>query len=157
MRSILIILSSLLLVSPLYAEVAATLAEPNLEQAEQVQALVQDRSAQGIQTLLLAAQRIHEDTQRYAVNSPIVLVLNGAEIEFFTRTQYRENKVLVDLAARLSAFDFVRIEVSQRYLTAHNIAAQALPSFVQLVEDGNAQIQHLQQQGYATLRVENPA
>ncbi len=120
-------------------------------------AQIKTSSSEEIQALLLRAQSIQEDDEHYALNEPVVLVLSGQEIELFVRSNYREQKALVDLAARLSAFAVVRLEVSQSYLQAHNLSEKDLPSFIAPVADGNAQIQSLKAQGYVSLSVEDPA
>ena len=86
----------------------------------------------------------------YQGNEPVALVLYGEEIALFSRNHYRENKTLVDLAARLDAFNVVDLKVCRQWLTREGIQESDLPSFLQPVDDGPAEIQRLQQAGYAS-------
>lgn len=89
-------------------------------------------------------------TTNYQGNEPVALVLYGEEIALFTRDHYRENKMLVDLAARLDAFNVVDLKVCRQWLNREGIQEADLPSFLQPVDDGPAEIQRLQQDGYAS-------
>ncbi|WP_430460460.1 DsrE family protein [Thalassolituus sp. LLYu03] len=86
----------------------------------------------------------------YQRGEPVAVVLYGDEIGLFARTHYRENKALVDLAARLDAFNVVDLKVCQQWLGKSGLQAADLPSFLQPVDDGAAEIQRLQQAGYAS-------
>lgn len=86
----------------------------------------------------------------YQSGEPVELVLYGDEIALFVRNHYRENKPLVDLAARLDAFNVVDLKVCSQWLGKEGIQTADLPSFLQPVDDGPAEIQRLQQAGYAS-------
>lgn len=134
---------SLLLVAPL---VCSQPQPPVADGAagQPVQLLVRQHSAAELQQLLQQA----EDLSGAA--GPVVLVLLGDEIRLFERARYREQKALVDLAARLQAFNRIELKLCQTYLAAHGVSQSDFPSFLHPVPDGPAEIMRLQQQGYVS-------
>ena len=113
--------------------------------AQPQQAILQEHSAAELQAVLERADALPQSNKL----EPIVVVLTGAEIELFKREQYREQKSLVDLAARLNAFAIIELKVSEAYLTQQQLALKSLPAFLAPVPDGAAYIAELQQQGYS--------
>lgn len=118
--------------------------------------LLQAHSAADLQALLERAQALG-DAQKIALASPIEMVLQDESLIVFTRKHYREHKTLVDLAARLAAFNVITIKVGEDALQQANLSRNDLPSFVRSVKDSSAEIQRLRQQGYQPLNVEYPA
>lgn len=67
---------------------------------------------------------------------PVVFVLHGREALALTRSNYANNKSLVDRAARLSAFGVVDIRVCERWLGKQSLHAEQLPPFITTVSWG---------------------
>lgn len=86
----------------------------------------------------------------YQNADPVVLVLYGDEISLFSRPRYRDNKALVDLAARLDAFNVVDLKVCEQWLGREGLSSADLPPFLQPVPDGHAEIQRMQLEGFAS-------
>ncbi|WP_339673594.1 acyl-CoA transferase [Dasania marina] len=131
-------LSSLSLAQTSYAvaDEPAYLARIELHTAAELYALLQ-RSEQ----LFMLSQ------QTQAV--PVAFVLHGPEAEVFFRGQYSRHQNLVDLAAKLSAFNVVEIKVCKTWMAAHRLDEQQLLPFVGTVHLGPAEEQRLlNQQGY---------
>jgi len=101
-------------------------------------------------TLLLARADAAAQAVDYQAGNPVELVLHGDEIGLFERSHYRENKELVDTAARLVAFNVVDIKVCRRWMASHEITADDLPPFVQLVDDGPAEVRRMEFEGYVS-------
>lgn len=119
------------------------------------QVLLQRHDAAELQAVLAQVQAQAKDNNK-TMPTPIELVLTGDEVRLFVRKHYREHKALVDMAARLHAFNLLTLKVGEDYLAQQGLVGQDLPSFVVLVTNGAAEIQRLSQQGYQPLGVENP-
>ncbi len=67
---------------------------------------------------------------------PVTFVLHGDEINLFKRANYGVNQSLVDLAARLDAFEVIDVRVCETWLRDNQVAVTDLPPFVELVPFG---------------------
>jgi intracellular sulfur oxidation DsrE/DsrF family protein len=151
---------SLLLASYLMADgvaqaVTTEAVQPSIEPSVSVtpvttryQAFIQRHNAEELFDLLQRAETIASGQLEYSTSEPIPLVLTGEEIELFKRENYRDNKSLIDMAARLEAFNVVDIKVCRRWLGDHGIEMTDLPSFIDGVVSGEFEVKRLQQAGY---------
>ncbi len=105
-------------------------------------------TADELLALLTRAERIASGLDEYTTTDPIALVLNGEEIDLFKRENYRQNKALVDLAARLEAFNIVDIKVCKYWMYQRGIDTRDLPPFVQTVPEAEQEVKRLQKAGY---------
>lgn len=124
-------------------------ATPQKESPQKLQALVQLHTADELRSLLSRAEKIANDEAEYNTDEPIALVLHGREIEIFKRSNYRDNKELVDLAARLDAFNVVDLKVCRRWMGENNLTEGDLPPFLEAVPFGGDEVRRLQGVGYA--------
>lgn len=74
---------------------------------------------------------------------PIALVLHGPEVEIFFRENYMRYKNIVDLAARLSAFEVVEIKICRTRLRFIEQDEKNLFPFVDTVAFGPDEIERL--------------
>lgn len=74
---------------------------------------------------------------------PVAFVLHGAEALSLRRDNYQQNRELVDLAAKLSAFGVVDIKVCERWMGNNSIEAAELQPFVGTVAAGVAEVRRL--------------
>jgi intracellular sulfur oxidation DsrE/DsrF family protein len=102
-----------------------------------------------LQELLEQAELIANGEGEYNTEEPIAVVLHGEEIKAFLRSNYRTNKSLVDLAARLDAFNVVEVKVCKRWMGANGIMVNELPPFVEPVPFGIGERNRLEAVGYA--------
>lgn len=86
-------------------------------------------------------------SNNFSAIDPVTFVLHGDEINFFTRPNYPENSALVDLAARLDAFQVIDIRVCETWLRDNNVSVTDLPPFVELVPFGPSFQANLQREG----------
>ena len=114
-----------------------------------LQANVEIHSTDELRALLEKAERIANGETQYNTEDPIAVVLHGAEINAFVRSNYRDNKSLVDLAARLDAFNVIDVKVCQRWMGANGINEGDLPPFLEPVQWGRAERERLENAGYA--------
>ena len=81
-------------------------------------------------------------------DASVVLVLHGPEVEFFSIRNYDQYKEIVDLAARLDAFDVVDVKVCQTMMGEYGIGPEDIPSFIEQVPYGPDEIERLVREGY---------
>jgi intracellular sulfur oxidation DsrE/DsrF family protein len=102
-----------------------------------------------LRQLLDEAEAIANGESQYNTEEPISVVLHGEEIKAFVRSNYRSNKALVDLAARLDAFNIIDVKVCKRWMGANGIMASELPPFIEAVPFGIGERERLKKAGYA--------
>jgi intracellular sulfur oxidation DsrE/DsrF family protein len=81
----------------------------------------------------------------------IELILHGPEVEYFRISQYQENREIVDLAAKLDAFNVVDVKMCSTMLRHRNIKDTDIPAFVDIVPYGPDEVQNLVGKGYIKL------
>jgi uncharacterized protein len=116
---------------------------------QKLQANVALHTLAELKKLLEQAEKIANGETQYSTDEPIAVVLHGEEIKAFVRSNYRENKALVDLAARLDAFNVIDVKVCKRWMGANGIMANQLPPFVEPVPFGAGERDRLEKAGYA--------
>ena len=80
--------------------------------------------------------------------TPIQFVLHGPEARAFLLSNYDANRELVDLAAKLSAFQVVEVRVCKVWMGGESIDESELPPFVGTVSYGPDEKMRLRSQGY---------
>ncbi len=103
-----------------------------------------------VEAALLRAEALYLDGATLLPSPPpIALVLHGPEVEIFFRENYKRYKKIVDLAARLSAFEVVDIKVCRTRLRFLEQNKSALVPFVGTVAFGPDEIERLtEEEGY---------
>lgn len=75
--------------------------------------------------------------------SPVVLVIHGSEVGIFFKENYKMYKAVVDLAARLSAFNVVDIRVCETSARGLGLDLETLFPFVDTVAYGPDEVVRL--------------
>lgn len=119
------------------------------KEAQKLQANITLHTLDELKQLLDQAEKIANGDTEYNTSEPIAVVLHGEEIKAFMRANYRENKSLVDLAARLDAFNVIDVKVCKRWMGANGIMVSDLPPFVEPVPFGAGERVRLEEVGYA--------
>ena len=94
--------------------------------------------------------------QGLPMTDPVVVVLHGSEAIAFTRTGYARNRLLVDQAARLSAYRLIDVRMCETWMQANEVAPDEIPAFVKTVPYAPEEIERLEAEGYvpyADLRI----
>ena len=120
-----------------------------LQPGSKIQAVVRLHTAEELQALLTRAEELSRSVD-YRNNEPVRLVLSGDEIAIFVRSSYRGNKALVDLAARLDAFNVVELKVCQNWMARNKVETADLPAFLDPVTNGAEEVTRMQLEGYAS-------
>jgi intracellular sulfur oxidation DsrE/DsrF family protein len=128
---------------------STTSTEKKPAESQKLQANIVLHTLAELEQLLVQAEEISNNDEQYNLTQPIAIVLHGEEIKAFIRTNYRTNKQMVDLAARLDAFKVIDIKVCKRWIGQNNIMLNELPAFLEPVPFGAAEKTRLQRSGYA--------
>jgi intracellular sulfur oxidation DsrE/DsrF family protein len=111
-------------------------------------AQIEAHSSIEISNILERLDGILQSDQDFPSSKPLALVLHGDEVRAFLRENYESNRELVDLAARLDAFNAIDIQVCETWLRNSAISRSDLPAFVETVPYGPAEERALIEQGY---------
>lgn len=97
--------------------------------------------------ILTRAERWSEEYEGY-IQTPIAVVLHGNEASAFLKQNYQQNRNLVNLAARLDAFNVVDLQICERWMGANEVARDQVPPFIETVKYGPKRIEELIRAGY---------
>ncbi len=109
-------------------------------------ARVVPNSTESLHQALLRAEMLFLDGRLRGPLPPAVLVVHGPNVAAFFRQNYRQHKSLVDLAARLSAFQVIEIRVCETSTGELGQALDVLMPFVTTVTFGPDEVKRLTQQ-----------
>lgn len=85
---------------------------------------------------------------------PIILMLHGEEARRFLRSNYSDNKSLVDQAAKLAAYNVVKVQICATWLEQNDYRGSDLFPFVSTVPFGVAELDRLaDEEGYTEFSV----
>lgn len=112
-------------------------------------AKIQLNTADELRSFLQRSEQLFVDNNYQASELSIALVLHGPEAKIFLQDNYLQNKSLVDMAARLSAFGVVKVNVCEMWMGGEGIDGKSLPPFVDTVPFGPAEKKRLiEKEGY---------
>lgn len=77
-----------------------------------------------------------EGGHRQGESVPVAIILHGPEARVFMAEKYNNNQVLVDLAAKLTALEVVKISVCKRWIGSNGLDESKLLPFVETVLSG---------------------
>lgn len=112
---------------------------------------VSEHSREELEALLQRAQEISQLKSENYDQLEIVLILHGPDIDWFTRQNYDQNKNLVDLAARLDAFNIIDLKVCESTMINRNVNREELPPFIESVPYAPDEINRLLQENFINL------
>ncbi len=82
-------------------------------------------------------------------DQPVAFILHGPEALALLKANYSQNKSIVDLAARLSAFKVVDIQVCETWMGNQLLSVDQLPPFIGTIPYGPQEKQRmLKEEGY---------
>lgn len=86
---------------------------------------------------------------------PIVMMLHGDEAHRFLRNNYPANKTLVDQAAKLAAYQVIKVQICATWMRMNGYQASDLFPFVSSVPLGTAELERLaDEEGYSEFTVD---
>ncbi|MFL0801760.1 MAG: hypothetical protein K6L80_15010 [Agarilytica sp.] len=116
---------------------------PSLDPANGYLARILLNSPDDLKGALLRAEELYRRGDVSAADEPLAFVLHGPEVQIFIKGNYQQYKSIVDLAAKLSAFNVVDVKVCQTRLGLLGETSDALPPFIETVPFGPAEVQRL--------------
>lgn len=110
-------------------------------------AQIEVHDADELKRLLLRAESLLDSGDfKAGTDTPVAFILHGPEARSLLNANYSKNKILVDLAARLSAFRVVEIKVCKTWMGGEGLDEEQLPPFIATVPFGPAETQRLMQE-----------
>jgi hypothetical protein len=79
---------------------------------------------------------------------PLVIVLHGDEAGAFLRSNYVDNKPLVDAAALLDAHGVIDLKMCATWMRDHAVTGRDIPPFIETVPYGPEEVRRLEKAGY---------
>lgn len=104
-----------------------------------------------IDSLLTRADSLSKTMRSKGNKSVIALILHGPEIKLFTSKNYKNNKDIVDKAARLDGDKVIEVKVCKTKMKELGIKDGDLPSFVEIIPYAPDEEEKLLKQGYVYL------
>jgi uncharacterized protein len=139
-----VLLLMLLLASPLLADPLRPLELLQDEPAPHYVAKIEVHTSDELNQLMLKAEQLFfSGNFQLAADSPVAFVLHGPEAKVLFSANYRENKMMVDLVARLTAFKVIDVRVCKTWMGGEGLDESQLLPFVSTVANGPDEIKRL--------------
>ncbi len=78
----------------------------------------------------------------------ISLVLHGPELNLFAIGNYADHRQLVDLAAKLDAFQLIEVKACRTMMRELKLEPEDMPAFIEIVPYGPDEVERLVGEGY---------
>lgn len=104
-----------------------------------------------LRSVLKRAEALASGPRSAAQPANISLMLHGKEIEFFTIDHYEQYRDIVDLSAKLDAYNVIEFKMCETAMKDFGIEKDNIPSFIEFVADGEREIKNLSRQGYTIM------
>ena len=112
---------------------------------------ITDHSMGEFRALLARAEEVSQAQSAKYDDLKIVMVIHGPDIEWFTQQNYEDNQELIDLAARLDAYDIIDMKVCEKTMSDRGVEQEDLPSFIESVPYAPTEINVRLRDGYINL------
>ncbi len=112
---------------------------------------VSNHSIEELEALLIRAEEVSQTHPADFENLEIVMILHGPDIDWFTQQNYETNQKLIDLAARLDAYDVIDMKVCETTMQSRGVVPADLPNFIESVPYAPTEIRDRLQNGYINL------
>jgi len=108
-------------------------------------------SVEQLRGVLKRAESLASGPRSAAQPANISLMLHGKEIEYFTIDHYSEYRDIVDLSAKLDAYNVIEFKMCETAMKDFGIDKDNIPGFIEFVPDGELEIQSLVGRGYTIM------
>tara|TARA_R110000782_G_scaffold207855_1_gene296321 strand:+ start:605 stop:1156 length:552 start_codon:yes stop_codon:yes gene_type:complete len=112
---------------------------------------ITNHSIEELEALLVRAEEVSQAHPADFEDLEIVMIIHGPDIDLFTNQNYTENKQLIDLAARLDAYDVIDMQVCETTMSMRGVDREDIPSFIESVPYAPLEINQRLQDGYINL------
>ncbi|TQV71704.1 acyl-CoA transferase [Exilibacterium tricleocarpae] len=106
-------------------------------------ARIQKDSPEDIERALRRAEQLFLDGRIDPESGPLAFVIHGPEAAIFFKDSYPAYKAIVDLAARLTAFEVIQVKVCETRMGVLGRKKTELVPFVETVPFGPAEVNRL--------------
>ena len=86
--------------------------------------------------------------QGLPMTDPVIVILHGSEADSFTSRGYAQNRMLIDRAARLSAYELLDVRMCETWMSENGVQRDDLPAFIDTVPFAPEEVQRLEAEGY---------
>ncbi|GMQ97160.1 MAG: hypothetical protein BMS9Abin15_0858 [Gammaproteobacteria bacterium] len=108
-------------------------------------------SVEELRAILRRAEKLVDAPQPSIIPPRIALVLHGPEVTYFDIRNYDQYKDVVDLAARLDAFNLIDVKMCLTMMGAAGMKPEDVPAFIELVPYGPDEVERLKDEGYVSI------
>ena len=112
---------------------------------------VSDHTIEELEALLIRAEEVSQTHPADFEELKIVMILHGPDVDWFTHQNYENNRKLVDLAARLDAYEVIDMKVCEVTMQNRGVEQDDLPAFIESVPYAPVEIDTLLHNGYINL------
>jgi len=126
----------------------------NLTSTEMQSNIVFDISVHNVEQLrdiLLRAEKIALEPRSATQPATISIMLHGREIEYFTIDHYSQYRDIVDLAAKLDAYNVIEFKMCETAMKDFGIKKSNIPGFIEFVPNADVEIKELARKGYVIM------
>lgn len=124
--------------------------EPEIENKSYL-FVVKDHSIEELEALLIRAEEVSQSKPEDFEDLEIVMVIHGPDIDFFTNQNHENNSQLLDVAARLDAFNVIDMKVCETTMSMRGVERQDIPPFIESVPFAPTEIKQRLQDGHINL------
>jgi len=108
-------------------------------------------NADELRKVLERAEMLVSSPKSASQPANIALMLHGPEIEYFSINKYAQYKDIVDLAARLDAYNVVELKMCETAMKDFGIKKDDIPGFIEFVPNGDVELKQLSQRGFSIM------
>ena len=113
--------------------------------------VVRDHTEAELEELLNRVDDIARESLDRFDNLRIALVIHGPSVRQFTQQSYAANRELIDLAAKLDAFEVIDVKICETSLSSEGVSKSDIPSFIDPVPFAPDEIARLGAEGFVSL------
>ena len=133
------------------AVTSVTKSSPNSEDNQRRAYDIVLHTPEQIFELLQHTEQIASAPRSATEQASIAMVLHGPEIDFFSIENYPRYKDIVDLAARLDAYNVIEVKMCQTMMRKRGLKNENVPGFIELVPYAPEELEKLRRSGYVVL------
>ncbi len=112
---------------------------------------VTDHTIEEFEALLNRAEEVSQAHAPGYEDLKIVMIIHGPDIDWFTRQNYESNRKLIDLAARLDAYEIIDMKVCEKTMSIRGVDRENIPSFIESVPYAPIEIENRLKEGFIHL------
>ena len=113
--------------------------------------IVNKHTTEELQALLERADEIASTSLDLFDQLEIAMIIHGPSVDLFREKNYEKNRKLIDLAAKLDAFNVIDIKICETSMDRFEVSRGEVPAFIDSVPYAPEEIERLSAEGYINL------